>query len=233
MKKLLKKLLIGLIALLLLASISFLIYANDYYKADDQAKKILQENNNIETKDDYLLLKPQNDDKNTLIIFYPGAKVEYTSYLPLLNELRNMGYTVASIKMPFNMAIFSKDNADKVLKDYPNFKKNYIMGHSMGGAMASSYANEHSENIDGLILLGAYDYANYNYDKTLTIYGSLNTSVRDKITYDKNIVVIEGANHANFGNYGKQRGDEDAKISSESQKEQTVDAIDKFLTAKQ
>ena len=63
----------------------------------------------------------------------------------------------------------------------------------------------------------------------LTIYGSLNTSVKKKIDYKRNIVVIKGGNHANFGNYGHQKGDAKATISRKKQQNQTVKAINNFI----
>ncbi len=40
---------------------------------------------------------------------------------------------------------------------------------------------------------------------------------------------IEGGNHAGFGNYGKQKGDGEAKISSEEQQKQTLEAITQMI----
>ena len=78
-------------------------------------------------------------------------------------------------------------------------------------------------------MLGAYIYGDYPDKKTLTIYGSLNQSVEDHINYTENIVEIEGGNHAQFGNYGPQKGDLPATISTEEQQAQTVAAIEAFL----
>ena len=127
------------------------------------------------------------------------------------------------------MAIFDSDAAADVITDHPEIQHWYIAGHSMGGAMASSFAADHSSDIDGLILLGAYIYGDYPDNDTLTIYGSLNESVAEKITYDDNIVVIEGGNHAQFGNYGPQDGDKPATISAEEQQIETVDAMAAFI----
>ena len=99
----------------------------------------------------------------------------------------------------------------------------------MGGAMASDYASKHQDKVEGLILLGAYIYGNYPAENSLTVYGTFNTSVAKKINYTENIVVIEGGNHAQFGNYGKQKGDPDATISSEEQQNIAVEAIRGFL----
>lgn len=99
--------------------------------------------------------------------------------------------------------------------------------------MASQYAANHSDQVDGLILLGSYIYGDYPDEDTLTIYGSLNQSVEDHIHYTENIVEIEGGNHAQFGNYGPQKGDLPATISAEEQQAQTVDAIQDFIHQQQ
>ena len=54
--------------------------------------------------------------------------------------------------------------------------------------MASSYAAKNQEKVEGLILLGSYIFGDYPEERALTIYGSLNQSVEDKINYTKNIV---------------------------------------------
>ncbi len=78
--------------------------------------------------------------------------------------------------------------------------------------------------------MGAYLYGDFPAENALTIYGTFNTSVAEKITYTENIAAIEGGNHAQFGNYGKQKGDSDAAISWEEQQNIAVEAIRDFLT---
>ena len=134
--------------------------------------------------------------------------------------------------MPFHMAIFDSNAAQDVMEDFPEYSHWYIAGHSMGGAMASQFAASHPDEVDGLILLGAYIYGDYSPQNTLTIYGSLNQSVEDKLDYTENVVEIQGGNHAQFGNYGPQKGDLPATISAEEQQNQTVDAIQTFLEAR-
>ena len=68
---------------------------------------------------------------------------------------------------------------------------------------------------------------------TITVYGSLNQSVEDKIDYTENVVEIEGGNHAQFGNYGPQKEDMPATISAEEQQAQTVEAISDFIAQRQ
>ena len=76
-------------------------------------------------------------------------------------------------------------------------------------------------------------YGDYPPEDTLTIYGSLNQSVEDKIDYTENIVEIEGGNHAQFGSYGLQRGDPPAEITPQEQQARTVEAISDFLAQRQ
>ena len=229
MKKRLKITLIAIISLVVILAAAFLIYVSDYYKADDVAITAMQNNSTIHVQDNLIILSPETL-SDTAIVFYPGAKVDPIAYIPILEKIRkNCGITCILVKMPFNMAIFDKNAADKIISQFPDIENWYMGGHSMGGAMASDYASGHKEKIKGLILLGAYIYGDYPVDRTLTVYGSFNTSVAEKINYTENIVVIQGGNHAQFGNYGKQKDDPDATISSEEQQNVTVEAIKEFI----
>ena len=201
---------------------------SDYYRVEDAALAVRAQGSAIDGKDNLPILSPGYP-TDTAIIFYPGAKVEAEAYLPLLDRLRQTGVTCILVHMPFHMAIFDANAAKEVITQFPEYRHWYIAGHSMGGAMASRFAAKHPDQVDGLILLGAYLYGDYPEDDTLTIYGSLNQSVEDHIDYTQNIVEIEGGNHAQFGNYGPQKGDLPADISAEEQQKQTVKAVEAFL----
>lgn len=207
---------------------AFFWYVSDYYPAEDVALEVMAQDSGITVQDNLTILSPSVP-SDTAIIFYPGAKVEAEAYLPLLDQIRQTGVTCILVHMPFHMAIFDADAAEGVMEQFPEIQHWYMAGHSMGGAMASRFAADHLEEIDGLILLGAYIYGDYPDEKALTVYGSLNQSVEDHIDYTENIVEIEGGNHAQFGNYGPQKGDLPATISTEEQQAQTVDAIEQFL----
>ena len=221
----------GGIVLLILAILTgvFFWYVSDYYRAEDVALAVMARDSGITVQDNLTILSPTHP-TDTAMIFYPGAKVEAEAYLPLLDQIRQRGVTCILVHMPFHMAIFDADAANEVITRFPEYQHWYIAGHSMGGAMASQFAADHPDLVDGLILLGAYIYGDYPDEKTLTIYGSLNQSVEDHIDYTENIVEIEGGNHAQFGNYGPQKGDLPATISAEEQQRQTVEAIEAFLT---
>lgn len=225
-----KWLVAGGIVLLSLAILTgvFFWYVSDYYRAEDAALEVMAQGSGITVQDNLTILSPAYP-TDTAIIFYPGAKVEAEAYLPLLDQIRQTGVTCVLVHMPFHMAIFDADAAEAVIPRFPEIRHWYIAGHSMGGAMASKFASDHPDQVDGLILMGAYIYGDYPDEKTLTIYGSLNQSVEDHIDYTENIVEIEGGNHAQFGNYGPQKGDPAAAISAEEQQARTVAAIEAFL----
>ncbi len=220
-----------LVVIFIVSIFGFFVYVSDYYKADQIAMNVMQENSNIEVQDDLTILSPASP-SDTALIFYPGAKVEHTAYLPILNKLSQSGITCILVKMPFHMVIFDANAADVVFNEFPNIHNWYIGGHSMGGAMASSYASDNPEKLKGLILLGAYVYGDYPPEKSLTVYGTFNANLEKNIDYKENIVVIEGGNHAQFGNYGKQKGDPDATISAEQQQDLAVEAILDFCNLK-
>ncbi|HHU20626.1 MAG TPA: carboxymethylenebutenolidase [Bacilli bacterium] len=229
MKRRLKITLTIVISLLLIITAGFFIYVSNYYHAEEVALAVMKNGKNLEVQDDYIVLSPSSP-SDTGMIFYPGGKVEHLAYLPMMEKITTQtGITTILVKMPFNLAVFGASKADQVIEQFPDLTDWYIGGHSLGGAMASDYASKNQTKVDGLILMGAYIYGDYPSDRTLTIYGTLETDVSQEIDYTDNVVAIEGGNHAQFGHYGKQKGDPDATISREQQQKITTDAIDQFL----
>jgi hypothetical protein len=231
MKRRFKIILISILSLVLILTGAFFIYVSDYYRADNTAIAVMKSDNTLRVQGNLTILSPDKP-SDTALIFYPGAKVEHTAYIPILEKLRQNGITCVLIQMPFNMAIFDPNAADKVFGELPEIKNWYIGGHSMGGAMASSFAANHKDKVKGLVLLGAYIYGDVSPKNALTVYGTLNASLKDNIKYTENVVIIEGGNHAQFGNYGEQKGDPPATISREEQQDIAVKAILDFIQVK-
>ena len=162
MKKFIKRFLFTIIFILLSIITIFLIYSLNYYKSDETAKEILKKEN-IKIEKNIITLYPETN-SNTGIIFYPGAKVEYISYLPLLNKLTEQGYVCFLPKMPLNFAFFDYNVADNIINNNPNIKNWYVSGHSLGGAMASYYTSKNLNKVNGVILVGAYVYGDIPLD---------------------------------------------------------------------
>jgi hypothetical protein len=228
-KKAGKRILLALLALILLLAAAFFAYAAVYRRADETALALL-DNSAIRRDGNLTILTPDaGSGSGAGLIFYPGGKVEETAYLPLLEHLRESGVTCVLVKVPFRLAVFDINAADKVYGRVPGVSSWYIGGHSLGGAMASSYAAGNESRLHGLILLGAYP-VNDSPIETLCVYGSEDIQLDlSKLAGVANVLRIEGGNHAQFGNYGPQEGDGAATISRESQQEQAVAAMLAFM----
>ena len=238
MNKKIKIALYIILALIILIVCLSVWYVNDYSHADASVNTYLNGTSNVsvEKVDNGLFLDgPGND---SALIFYPGAKIEYISYLPLFMELANDGVDCFIVEMPGNLAFLGADSADSIIGgDKYSYDEWYISGHSLGGVAASSYAINHKDKISGLILLASYPVDDMGNMAVLSIYGS-NDKTLNKETYDEskslmdnNLTeyVINGGNHAQFGSYGNQSGDGIATISPENQRDQTEKAILDFI----
>ena len=158
--------------------------------------------------------------------------MEPASYLPLLEGVRQMGVSCIIVEMPLGMAFLDLNAADEVMERFPEVEHWLLGGHSLGGAMASQYAARHADRAEALILLGAYIYGDYPAEQALTVYGSLDRGLGTGLGYTENVVILEGGNHAQFGNYGPQLGDPEAEISAGEQQAQTLEAIQSFLAGR-
>ena len=232
-----KKIALAAILVLLLAAGCFW-YINDYYKSDVVMQQYFQDDSIVEMEEtDYGLYMDGPRDESALI-FYPGAKVEYTAYVPLLCQLAEKGVDVCLIKMPCNLAFLGQNKAEDVMKKY-EYEKWYLGGHSLGGAMAAYYAANHLDDLEGLILLAAYSTKDLQEDdfSVISLYGSedgvLNMDkIEDGRAYmpeNYTEICIEGGNHAQFGNYGMQKGDGTAFISRQEQQDQTIEAVYRMI----
>jgi hypothetical protein len=229
MKKRIKIIILSIATILVLLSVGFFVYAADYSHADQTAMALAEDTTQVNIQGDLLILDPAVPG-DTGLIFYPGGKVEAEAYLPLLDQLRDQGITCVLVKMPFNLAVFNKNGGEAAFDARPEITHWIIGGHSLGGVMASSFAVDHPDQIEEVILLGAYVYGGWSPDKALTIYGSQDLVLdQTKVDYETNVLVLQGGNHANFGNYGKQKGDGTATISKAEQQKITVEAVLDFI----
>lgn len=224
------------------ATASFGLYTASYYHTDEVAAEMAVSPvvTKIETKtpgDGTIVCG--KEDAQTGLIFYPGGKVEYTAYEPLMKACAAKGVFCVLVKMPFNLAVLDVNAADGIQAKYPQIKDWYIGGHSLGGAMAASYIAKHTDQFAGLVLLGAYstDDISSSRLRVLSVYGSedkvLNRDKYDK--YKSNLpgncseYVIDGGCHSYYGVYGEQKGDGTPSITNAEQISQTADIIWQFV----
>lgn len=225
-----KKKWIALIALTLCV-LSAVVYVNDYYRADWEMIGSYPSTPGVrvEERDDGLAFIPENTEAGFL--FYPGGKVEYKAYIPLMEALAEQNVLCVLLEMPLNLAVLDVNAAEGVAEDYAEVDRWYIGGHSLGGSMAASYAAEHSEELEGLVLLAAYSTTDLKDSglEILSLYGSedgvLNMEKYEKYRDNLSKVIeseISGGNHAGFGMYGAQEGDGTATITNEEQIAETA-----------
>ena len=222
-----------LILIVLVLACLFFVYVRRSYRAEGAALAALDTDDTVSvSRTDYgwCFDGPSED---SVLVFYPGAKVDETAYAPMLRLLAERGMDVCLVRMPFGLAFFDSSAAGAVLDDLP-YGHRFVGGHSLGGAMAAVWAAGHGDEIDGLILFAAYPTRDLNDDLLeVSLYGSEDGILnRKKLAAGRAFspehteeIVIEGGNHAGFGNYGAQKGDGTSRISTQEQQAQAVEAI--------
>lgn len=180
-----------------------------------------------------------------VLFFFPGALVDPDAYAPLCHKIAEKGIQVYIIKMPFRLSAlgYEKILELNLLKD--KTKKYILAGHSQGGKMAAQFVFDYPDFIDLLILLGTthprdIDLSNIQIP-VLKVYAS-NDGVAspEKVISNKGMlpkstqfIEIEGGNHSQFGYYGYQFGDNQAKISRELQQNIIFQNIILFINRNQ
>lgn len=237
-----KGLKLGVVAVLLLFGVCW-IYAVNYYHADDVAVAAMSPaaDVTVEQKGNTIAIIPENAE--TGLIFYPGGKVEYTAYAPLMRALADNGVLGVLVRMPLNLAVLDMNAANGIPEQYPQIKDWYIGGHSLGGSMAASHAAKNDSAYDGLILLASYSTADLSTSdlSVISIYGSEDGVLnREKYAeYKRNLPsafeehIIEGGCHAGFGSYGPQDGDGVPTMTGEAQIAETVRLLAAFFNSAQ
>lgn len=235
--------LLGLVILLVSGLIYVLVYLNTYYKADDLARAALISDENIlvDETDFGVSFLPKSGIGDFGFIFYPGGKVEHEAYSLLAKGLAEEGIVSCIVKMPFRLAVLKPEAAKEVFAEYKSVKHWYLGGHSLGGAMVAQYIDKNPElhNVEGLIFLAAYATKDIKGSQlpVLSIYGTMDQVLNMK-NYEEGKqflpegyveLILEGANHGQFGNYGFQKGDGFPGISAQQQMDMTIDAIVDFI----
>ncbi len=222
MKRILKVIFIGIIALLLIGGGGFYFWSQSTYEPSKELEAFIQKEE-IKQKNNWIIYKPDQQVKKGIIL-YPGAKVEPEAYSYYAKGIADKGYMVIIPKMNLNFAIFDVNQADQIIEEFQDIKEWYIGGHSLGGVAAASFAHDH-EYIKGLLLLASYPSSSDDFSSTdlpiLSLYAEndqLTTPAEVKktkglLSRKSTLYEIKGGNHAQFGMYGEQKGDGVAKIT--------------------
>lgn len=233
MHKWLKRIGVSVVALCVLASVGFYAWTRmSTYPAFPQAAALAQK---AQTEHGWYVFEP-SEQPNAGFIFYPGGLVEPAAYAPLMKRLSDGGVRAIIVPMPLDLAVFGQGLAADVVAAYPDIKTWVIGGHSLGGAMAAEYMKSGTAGIDGLALLASYPSASTDLSglpiPVVSIYGSKDGVAGDvfqeslkRLPPGTAVEVIDGGNHAQFGDYGPQKGDGIASVSRDEQQRLTANAI--------
>jgi dienelactone hydrolase len=230
------------ILVLVVASAGFVIWALTPLGPMPEAREALQSNAQVQVESgDWWLFRPTRIQPVGGAIIYPGGRVDPRSYAPEAQALAEQGYLAVIVPMPLNLAVFAPQKARQVIAAYPEIQDWAIGGHSLGGAMAANFVHANPSQVKGLFLWAAYPAASDNLSgfdlAVVSIYGTLDgLATMDKISTSRPLlpadtrwVEIEGGNHAQFGWYGPQPGDNSATISRQDQQTQIIDATAALL----
>lgn len=236
------KLLIGVLLTVTIVLVGFVVWAEtppapmlEAYDALESDSAVI-----VSTKD-WIVFQPVISNKNVGFVIYPGGRVDFRSYAPMAHRIAAEGYLVLIVRMPLNLAVFGVNIASDIIKSYSAISSWVIGGHSLGGTMAAQFAHENPSDVKGLVLWAAYPASGTDLSKNnllvTTIHGTNDGLVSSSQIEDSlkllpvstSRIEIIGGNHAQFGWYGDQGGDNAATISREEQQNQIFNATLQLL----
>ena len=235
---------IGLVAALLvivLVAVAFLVWANIVMQGDrDRAIEVWSDTGvEVTSTEHSVVMAPAGVASGTGLVFIPGAKVDPYAYMyKLAGIVERTGATIVITKPTLNLAFFDQRPLTTFTADAPGVERWFVGGHSLGGVRACMLSDDPA--VTGLILFGSYcanDLADSGLD-VLSISGSRDglttpekiADARPLLPTDATFVEIEGLNHAGFGDYGTQPGDNSATIPTDQQRDEITDALATVLT---
>jgi dienelactone hydrolase len=231
----------GLIVFILVLTAMAMNYLRPYPAEEKYIETARSDDSVVITEKENLIEISLSEAKSErAIIFYPGGLVEPQAYIYKLSQLsQETNSAVFVVNFPLNLAVMNIDAADEIISANPEVEEWIIMGHSLGGAMACRYAGDSGDRVSTLVLLASYCDQDISQSDliVLSLYGSCDgvLNVDALAENDSNLppssdtIVIEGMNHAQFGNYGEQDGDKTAEIRDEEALSVFIDEIVSFL----
>jgi pimeloyl-ACP methyl ester carboxylesterase len=190
---------------------------------------------------------PSPDTQQAALAFLPGALVDPDAYTPMARRLAERGYAVVIVKVPMRLALLESQEEEvrtrlKELLERDDRQHRWILGgHSRGGAMAADFAGDDPAPWSGLLLVGTSHPRERDLSElplpVTKVFGSEDglASEAEVRQFSGNLpsgtqwVRIAGGNHAQFGWYGRQLGDDKATISRSEQQRRLVEAVEQML----
>ncbi|MFU8947137.1 alpha/beta hydrolase [Mycetocola zhadangensis] len=205
---------LGVVVLVVIAA---LVWAHAVMAGDRTAALTAWRNDALTISDTghSVILSPTSGSSERGLVFVPGAKVDPYAYLYKLSGIAEQGTTVVITKPTLNLALADLRPLTAFTADAPGIESWIVGGHSLGGVKACQFATE--PDVDGLLLFGSYCASDLSSTgiPVLSFVGEndgLSTpgkiaDAAGNLPDGSTVILLPGANHANFGNYGVQPGD--------------------------
>lgn len=172
------------------------------------------------------------------LIFAPGARVDPRAYAALLRPLAARGNLVVVLKKPLGLAVLDPQPPDEIISGHTEIDRWVVGGHSVGGTVAASFADDEPK-VSGLLLLAAWPARTMERQDlpVLSVTGSADglatpediEETRHRLPEGTFFHVVEGAVHADFGDYGEQSGDGERGVDKQAAQEEIRGTLDEFL----
>jgi len=238
---------VAVVGVLALSIVAFLVWANIVFQGEREPSLEAWQSDAVEistTDDGSFVIAPTSGGTDVGLVFIPGARVHPSAYLYKLSGIvEETGMTVVITHPTLNLAFFDTRPLSSFTEDAPGVDRWFVGGHSLGGVRACQLADpgdsDAGPEVVGLILFGSY-CANDLSDSELAVLSLVGSedglSTPDKVDEaahllpaDATTVLLDGANHASFGDYGPQPGDGVATIDSAEVRDLIATATADFL----
>jgi hypothetical protein len=196
-------------------------------------------------------LVPARDVDGTAVFFQPGAKVEARAYAAVLRPLAEAGHPVVVAKQPLGIAFLATGAFDDARAQLPDAERWVVGGHSLGGVVASTAADDGDPGgpddaeggaapVVGLLLYASYPAGDVSGSLTAEVESisasrdGLSTphdieASRANLPEGSTFTVVDGVVHAFFADYGPQPGDGTPTISHDEARTQISAVSTRFV----
>ena len=212
---------------LLVTLVGFLTFFHIVFPADRAATLEVYRDDRVQVRasDARVVMSPTEELLPRGLLYFPGARVDPYSYLYPLADIAAAGTTVVVVDPLFNMALADSRGVEELTTDFPDITSWVLAGHSLGGVKACMEAGHPS--VSHLVLFASYcatDISNLDIS-VVQVTGDRDGLLDDSLRQEAEsllppqghqTLVIEGANHADFGTYGPQPGDGESTMSNRS-----------------
>jgi hypothetical protein len=234
-------------AVLALAVVVFLVWAHTLMAGERPAslEAWTDPDLTIRHTDASFVIEPVEGGSDVGLVFVPGAQVDPSAYLWKLSGIvAETGATVVITEPTLNLAFFDQRPLSTFTSVAPGVSEWYVGGHSLGGVRACQLAEAGTDvdadpEVFGLVLFGSYcanDLSDTDLRVLSLVAGNDGLSTPAKVEASAGLlpddtvtVLLDGANHAAFGDYGLQPGDGVATASDAETRDGITAAVAEFL----